>query len=634
MRTKLSVNKKSLAKIFCTNYKGSVLIVVIIIIAILAAVLLSTISVVLASLNHSTNIYAKTSTTYGGESLTEAYLYYFNQICEDAREAAYSYYFDGSGNFKSTYIGGKVSPQNEPKRIWDDLTAGHITQDEAKDRILSGMREIIVSEVNNFMNGLPSSISFKVSPSSPITINKLDDLKNYILKELKDISNFGVGSFTVSSWSAGDVKGYTVEFEVYKEQNTGTSPAKDTVRNMRIDIAVNKGVMPDIGTLNPTSSTSSWNDLFEYAVYSRGSFLPNYKFTVRGGSIYSGERIQTQGEFKAIGVNNLICKGPEVIVNGGGNSIEIKEIMYIQNKLVFNGAPNTNPNTLNANKIYIGLGGMELNGYGYYKANEIYSDGEVQVKNYGNFEIGSIGIVKKLTVTDNGITTIKSGATLYCDQLEVRNNGRVFIEAGATLVTRAISISGGTIEGPGTRQVNPSATFPSYPPFIDDIKNFDFDSRMTVTTLPADPVGATTLGSVYDKSATPWEIVVYGESGINDSELITEVNSKLGSFPSNVRLYLASKGNITFSNPTSLPLYNPTTGRLVIEGAIITLGSTFNINISGAGIELIYKRAGSTIESNITSTLNYIPPPRSYSSSSAQTVNTMYQVKRRGMIIK
>lgn len=29
------------------------------------------------------------------------------------------------------------------------------------------------------------------------------------------------------------------------------------------------------------------------------------------------------------------------------------------------------------NKIYIGLGGMELNGYGYYKVNEIYSDGEV-----------------------------------------------------------------------------------------------------------------------------------------------------------------------------------------------------------------------------------------------------------------
>lgn len=79
------------------------------------------------------------------------------------------------------------------------------------------MREIIVSEVNNFMNGFFFSIFFKVSLFLLIIINKLDDLKNYILKELKDISNFGVGSFIVSLWSVGDVKGYIVEFEVYKE---------------------------------------------------------------------------------------------------------------------------------------------------------------------------------------------------------------------------------------------------------------------------------------------------------------------------------------------------------------------------------------------------------------------------------
>lgn len=78
MRIKLSVNKKSLVKIFCINYKGLVLIVVIIIIVILAVVFLSIIFVVFVFLNYSINIYVKILIIYGGESLIEVYLYYFN----------------------------------------------------------------------------------------------------------------------------------------------------------------------------------------------------------------------------------------------------------------------------------------------------------------------------------------------------------------------------------------------------------------------------------------------------------------------------------------------------------------------------------------------------------------------------
>lgn len=60
---------------------------------------------------------------------------------------------------------------------------------------------------------------------------------------------------------------------------------------MRIDIVVNKGVMFDIGILNLIFFIFFWNDLFEYVVYLRGLFLLNYKFIVRGGSIYLGECI-------------------------------------------------------------------------------------------------------------------------------------------------------------------------------------------------------------------------------------------------------------------------------------------------------------------------------------------------------
>lgn len=161
-----------------------------------------------------------------------------------------------------------------------------------------------------------------------------------------------------------------------------------------------------------------------------------------------------------------------------------------------------------------------------------------------------------------------------------------------------------------------SVIFLLYLLFIDDIKNFDFDLCMLVIIFLVDLVGVIILGSVYDKSVILWEIVVYGESGINDSELIIEVNLKLGSFLLNVRFYLVFKGNIIFSNFISLLFYNLIIGKLVIEGVIIIFGSMFNINISGVGIEFIYKRVGSIIESSIILILNYIFLLRLYLSSS------------------
>lgn len=175
-----------------------------------------------------------------------------------------------------------------------------------------------------------------------------------------------------------------------------------------------------------------------------------------------------------------------------------------------------------------------------------------------------------------------------------------------------------------------SFSYPPTPAEIDEIRNRDYTSGLLTTPLPADSVGSNQLGSTADTSQTPPQIVIYGESYINDNEARIEISARLG-LPivdfSTLQLHLISRGNITFVGG----------GLTIMNGSIISLGSTFNINTMGnpyAGLTLKYQMPSPPIQQDIESNTGIQPSQAIFTQNDAIERKTLYDILRRNMVTR
>jgi len=622
-----------------TKVKGSALIVVIIIIAVLSIVLLGTISSVLASLNQSTAIYQKSTTGYAAESGAEEFLYYFNLLLEDAKDIAYDYYYDENGNLKNTTnsrVTSLLGSDFEPGNIKSALQRGIIIIDVAKDRVIEGMRALIKDEVYKFVSNIGSNASVYIQ-TAQMSINKLDDLEKVIEQQFMANSDYKIESIRVEPWTTPNPDGYTVYISTFKEKQNMVG-VKETTKKLRIDFEIGRIDRNSI-EVNTTSSTSTVSTSpLDYAIFSKGALMTNKNLTIQGGSVYSGGSTTIDGgaDFDII---NLIVKG-ELIINQDdnplcrNNNLNINNILFVANAFKTN-TSDTRMTNISAKTAYFG-GTVDLNGRGNYNFEQIFAERAFTMSG-GNVDLSlkGVGYFKDtLAVQNDAVFKLERGAKLYCNRLSVRNgSAKIILDQGAELyiatsldlnTRNRIQINGGSyIE-------NYNFSYPPLPNDIELIKNTDFSEGITMEPLPNDPVGSEDLGSTADTSVSPPQIVIYGESQINQNQAEDEIRARLNLSSidfSTLSMFLISRGNITFSG----------SGLTNLNGAIISLGSTFNINTGSnpyAGLKLVYNNPSSAIEQNIESSTGIKPSQLIFTEDNAQLSNVLYRIRRRTFISK
>lgn len=79
-------------------------------------------------------------------------------------------------------------------------------------------------------------------------------------------------------------------------------------------------------------------------------------------------------------------------------------------------------------------------------------------------------------------------------------------------------------------------------------------------------------------------------------------------------------------------------GTRILNGQLIALGNTLNINSSGGspfdGVTLIYGSPSSLIQNHVTNTTGYVPPATIYNQTNAIQNDTLYSVRRRNIIVR
>ncbi|ABP66688.1 hypothetical protein Csac_1074 [Caldicellulosiruptor saccharolyticus DSM 8903] len=638
-------------KVFKINLSGSALIIVIIIIAILSTVLLGAMSAVLASLNQSTSIYQKSATGYGAESAAEEFLYYFNQLLEDAKNIAYGYYYKGDGTLKDISP-GRVrwllgDESYEPGKILDDLRHGRISRDVAEDKVYEGMKAIIRDEVSRFMNDVGSDASIKVEFLSLPEFKKLSDLVElYIKPHYESLTGYELDDITVNAWSgttSGSLPdGYTIYIDVSKKR-AGTSSDKEIKRTLRLDVEIlatkPNGLESSVSSATTTAASSIFN-LFDYALYTNGSFVANVNFTIIGGNVHTGGDIQSHGGLQT-DINNLVVMG-ELSLGVNGNpqvredNVKVSNVTYIRSNLRRTGVGDRNI-SLQMGITYVG-GNAELYGRGRYEFDELYCDGNVIVKgstaNAVDVVIKKIGVIRgALRIQDQGTVTIKSGAVVYCDSIQFLNNPTTLvIENGATIVTRMPPDYSRIVNSGGVINVVSSVPYPPLPQILNEIRNFSFPNSTSIPSItPHDPVPPASIDSAADISKSPPQVVVIGEN-CNAGEIEVEIQNRLASMgvspvPSPLQLHVFARNNITIS-----------VGTRILNGQLIALGNTLNINSSGGspfdGVTLIYGSPSSLIQNHVTNTTGYVPPATIYNQTNAIQNDTLYSVRRRNIIVR
>ncbi|WP_271628596.1 taperin [Caldicellulosiruptor sp. DIB 104C] len=632
-------------RMFIKKVDGSVLIVVIIVIAVLSTILLGTMSAVLASLNQSTSIYQKSATGYGAESAAEEFLYYFNQLLEDAKNIAYGYYYKGDGTLKDISP-GRVrwllgDESYEPGKILDDLRHGRISRDVAEDKVYEGMKAIIRDEVSRFMNDVGSDASIKVEFLSLPEFKKLSDLVElYIKPHYESLTGYELDDITVNAWSgttSGSLPdGYTIYIDVSKKR-AGTSSDKEIKRTLRLDVGIAGNSEGSVNLILNPSPTSVPSSPLDYAIFSKGALITNKNLTVENGSVYSGGDMTIDGG-AVFNIDNLISKG-EMVINQDSdsrcrdNNIVVRNMIYVEKSLKANRISPRSTN-IDAKTIYVGQE-MQLYGAGSYKFVQLFSDSNVKLAGPGvNMEVSALASIRgTLEVIDGATVTLKSNSAVYCNSLVVRNGSRLILENGAKLYV-ATTPDASTIisiqNNGGTISYSSSFSYPPTPAEIDEIRNRDYTSGLLTTPLPADSVGSHQLGSTADITQTPPQIVIYGESFINDNEARIEISDRLG-LPivdfSTLQLHLISRGNITFVGG----------GLTILNGSIISLGNTFNINTMGnpyAGLTLKYQMPSPPIQQDIENNTGIQPSQIIYTEADAVGRKTLYNILRRNIVIK
>ncbi|ADL42958.1 hypothetical protein COB47_1678 [Caldicellulosiruptor obsidiansis OB47] len=632
-------------RMFIKKVDGSVLIVVIIVIAVLSTILLGTMSAVLASLNQSTSIYQKSATGYGAESAAEEFLYYFNQLLEDAKNIAYGYYYKGDGTLKDI-CPGRVrwllgDESYEPGKILDDLRHGRISRDVAEDKVYEGMKAIIRDEVSRFMNDVGSDASIKVESLSLPEFKKLSDLVElYIKPHYESLTGYELDDITVNAWSgttSGSLPdGYTIYIDVSKKR-AGTSSDKEVKRALRLDVRIADDSGSSVNLILNPSPTPVPSSPLDYAIFSKGALNTNKNLTVENGSVYSGGDLTIHGG-AVFNIDNLISKG-EMMINQDSdsrcrdNNIVVRNIIYVEKSLKANRISPRSTN-IDAKTIYVGQE-MQLYGAGSYKFVQLFSDSNVKLAGPGvNMEVSALASIRgTLEVIDGATVTLKSNSAVYCNSLVVRNGSRLILENGAKLYV-ATTPDASTIisiqNNGGTISYSSSFSYPPTPAEIDEIRNRDYTSGLLITPLPADSVGSPQLGSTADITQTPPQIVIYGESFINDNEARLEILGRL-SLPtvdfSTLQLHLISRGNITFVGG----------GMTILNGSIISLGNALDVNCLEnpyAGLTLKYQTPSPSIQQDIENNTGIQPSQIIYTEADAVGRKTLYNILRRNIVIK
>ncbi|SMR90557.1 hypothetical protein SAMN04515609_2628 [Caldicellulosiruptor bescii] len=638
-------------RLFVKKVNGSVLIVVIIIIAILSTVLLGTMSAVLASLNQSTSIYQKSATGYGAESAAEEFLYYFNQLLEAAKDIAYDYYYKADGTLENTSP-GRVrlllgDESYEPGKILDDLRHGRITQDVAKDKVYKGMEAIIKDEVSRFMNDVGSDASVKVESLPLMEFKKISDLVQLWIKpHYEGLTGYKFDGITVNAWSGATGSslpdGYTIYIDVSKTRAV-TSSDKEVKRTLRLDFKIlssSPNSLESVISIGTTTLASSIFNLFDYALYTNGNFVANVNFTIIGGNVHTGGDLQSHGGLQT-DINNIVVMG-ELSLGVNGNpqvredNVKVNNVTYIRSNLRRTGVGDRNI-SLQMGITYVG-GNAELYGRGRYEFDELYCDGDVIVKgsiaNAVDVVIKKIGVIRgALRIQDQGTVTIKSGAVVYCDSIQFLNNPTTLvIENGATIVTRMPPDYSRIVNSGGIINVAPSIPYPPLPQIISDIRNFNFPNSTSIPSItPHDSVPPASIDSAADISKSPPQVVVIGEN-CDAGEIEVEVRNRLASMgvspvPSPLQLHVFARNNITIS-----------VGTRILNGQLIALGNTLNINSSGGspfdGVILIYGSPSSLIQNQVTNSTGYVPPVTISSRRDTIQSGTLYRVVRRSIVVK
>lgn len=294
------------------------------------------------------------------------------------------------------------------------------------------MKAIIRDEVSRFMNDVGSDASIKVEFLSLPEFKKLSDLVElYIKPHYESLTGYELDDITVNAWSgttSGSLPdGYTIYIDVSKKR-AGTSSDKEIKRTLRLDVEIlatkPNGLESSVSSATTTAASSIFN-LFDYALYTNGSFVANVNFTIIGGNVHTGGDIQSHGGLQT-DINNLVVMG-ELSLGVNGNpqvredNVKVSNVTYIRSNLRRTGVGDRNI-SLQMGITYVG-GNAELYGRGRYEFDELYCDGNVIVKgstaNAVDVVIKKIGVIRgALRIQDQGTVTIKSGAVVYCDSIQ------------------------------------------------------------------------------------------------------------------------------------------------------------------------------------------------------------------------
>lgn len=412
---------------------------------------------------------------------------------------------------------------------------------------------------------------------------------------------------------------------------------------MRLDVEIlatkPNGLESSVSSATTTAASSVFN-LFDYALYTNGSFVANVNFTIIGGNIHTGGDIQSHGGLQT-DINNLVVMG-ELSLGVNGNpqvredNVKVNNVTYIRSNLRRTGVGDRNI-SLQMGITYVG-GNAELYGRGRYEFDELYCDGNVIVKgstaNAVDVVIKKIGVIRgALRIQDQGTVTIKSGAVVYCDSIQFLNNPTTLvIENGATIVTRMPPDYSRIVNSGGVINVVSSVPYPPLPQILNEIRNFSFPNSTSIPSItPHDPVPPASIDSAADISKSPPQVVVIGEN-CNAGEIEVEIQNRLASMgvspvPSPLQLHVFARNNITIS-----------VGTRILNGQLIALGNTLNINSSGGspfdGVTLIYGSPSSLIQNQVTNTTGYVPPATIYNQTNAIQNDTLYSVRRRNIIVR
>lgn len=184
----------------------------------------------------------------------------------------------------------------------------------------------------------------------------------------------------------------------------------------------------------------------------------------------------------------------------------------------------------------------------------------------------------------------------------------------------------------GVINVVSSVPYPPLPQILNEIRNFSFPNSTSIPSItPHDPVPPASIDSAADISKSPPQVVVIGEN-CNAGEIEVEIQNRLASMgvspvPSPLQLHVFARNNITIS-----------VGTRILNGQLIALGNTLNINSSGGspfdGVTLIYGSPSSLIQNQVTNTTGYVPPATIYNQTNAIQNDTLYSVRRRNIIVR